>query len=86
MVQALLADHVAHADEVAVLGGDLDGQVTLGHLQLQVDLVDTLDGPGVDLLDERRPVMRVDDRFSDLERHVVKPLSRPPSYHANQPG
>jgi hypothetical protein len=41
--------------------GDADGQVALGDLEDQVDLVLALDGAGLDGLDERGPVVRVDD-------------------------
>ena len=72
------ADNVAHADEVAVLGRYLDGEVALGNLQNQIELVLTLDGAGLDLLDQCRTVVGVHDRLADCENHVVfSPFAAP---------
>src|SRR3954470_4240165 len=70
-VQALLAHDVADTHEVAVLGGDLDRQVTLSDLELQVELVLSLDRSCVDLFDECSPVVGVHDRLADLENHLL---------------
>ena len=78
LVQSLLPDDVADADEIAVLGRNPDGQVALGDLQNEVELVLALDGARLDGLDQCRPVVGVDDRLADLERHIVRPLSRYP--------
>ena len=78
LVQTLLADDVAHADEVGVVGGDPDGQVALGDLEDEVELVLALDGAGLDGLDECGPVVGIDDRLADLERHMCQtPFATP---------
>src|SRR5690606_20306377 len=76
LVQPGLPDDVTHTDELGIVGGDADGQVALSDLEHEVDLVLALDGPGLDRLDERGTVVRVDDGLSDLERHVcLTPLA-----------
>jgi hypothetical protein len=70
-VQPVLADDVAHTDEVTVLGGDLDGQIALGDLEGEVELVLSLDRAGGDVFDQCRPVVGVHDHFADLENHVL---------------
>ncbi|GMA87603.1 hypothetical protein GCM10025868_28530 [Angustibacter aerolatus] len=70
-VEALLTDDVADADQVAVLCGDLDGQITLRDLQDEVELVLALDRAGLDLLDQGRTVVGVHDRLADFEHHVM---------------
>ena len=71
LVQAFLSDDVADADELAVLGRNLDRQVALGDLELEVELVLALDRAGLDLFDECGPVVGVHDRLADLENHVL---------------
>ena len=68
-VETVLADDVAHADQIAVLRRNLDREVALGHLQDEVLLLHALDRSDLDLFDERRPVVRVNDRISDCELH-----------------
>src|SRR5699024_2322071 len=75
LVQALLVHHVAHADQVDVVGGDLDGQVALGDPQLQIGAVFALDGASLDLFDECSTMVRVDDGLADGKVHVDGPLS-----------
>ena len=78
--EALLADDVANTHEIDVLGGDLDGQVALGDLELEVDLVLAADGPGLDLFDQRCTVVRVDDSLPNRESHLqVSPFAGGPS-------
>ena len=44
----------------------------MSDLQHEVRLVDALDATGLDGLNERRPVVGVDDSLADLESHVLK--------------
>src|SRR6185312_14676099 len=69
-VEAFLAHHVTHADDLGVRGRNLDGQIALGNLQHQIDLFLALDDAGLDGLDDSCPVVRVDDGLADLENHV----------------
>jgi hypothetical protein len=73
-----LPDHVSYTDEIAVLGRNPDGQISLGNLQNEVELVLALDGACLDGLDECGPMVGINDRLADLERHIVRPLSRYP--------
>ena len=57
--------------EVAVLGWHLDGQVTLRHLQFQVELLFATDDARLHLFDQRSPVVGVHDRFANLEHHML---------------
>ncbi|KFC50146.1 hypothetical protein GY12_22100 [Micrococcus luteus] len=82
VLETLRVHDVTHADEVDVLRRDLDGQVSLRHLELEVHLLLPLDGAHLDLLDPRSTVMGVDDGLSDLKNHVVVPLSVVSFYHA----
>ena len=75
LVETLLPDHVAHADDLGVLGRHEHGQITLRDLQPEVCLLDALEDPLFDGLDQRGPMMRVDNGLTDLESHVFVPLS-----------
>ena len=68
-VQAFLVNDVADADELGVVGRDADREIALRHLQHQVDLLDTLDGAGLDGLDQRSAMVGVDDGLANGERH-----------------
>ena len=83
-VQTLLADHVAHADDLGVLSGDEHRKVTLRYLQNEVDLLLALDGALLDCLDLGRAVMRVNNGLADLERHMRQPLSIFSGYHGRR--
>ena len=48
-----------------------DGEVALSDLENEVLLVLSLDLADIDLFDESRSVMRVNDRLADLENHVL---------------
>src|SRR5690606_4663149 len=69
-VETLLADDVAHAHEVDVLRRDLDGEIALGDLELEVHLLFAANLAGLDLFDQRRAVVRVDNRLAYCERHL----------------
>jgi hypothetical protein len=69
-IEPFLVDDVAYADEVDVVSRNANGQVTLRNLQDEVLTFLSFDDPGLDRLDERGPVMGVDNRFADLESHV----------------
>src|SRR3954462_7374176 len=78
LVQALLADDVADADDLGVVGRYPHREVALSDLQHEVGLLFALDGPLLDRLDERSAVMRVDDGLADSEAHVdVTPFALP---------
>jgi hypothetical protein len=85
-VETLFADDVADADEVDILGGHLDDQVSLGDVELQVFLGLALDDPVFDLDDRRGPVVGVDDRFANLKKHGVMSFRQPPGYHRRRCG
>src|SRR5690606_34265579 len=86
LLQTLLAHDVADADEVDVLRRDLDGQVALGDLALEVGLLHAADGRGLDLLDERCPVVRVDNGLAYAEGHVEgSPFARAQSTTVDAP-
>ena len=74
MLETLLPDHVANADELGVVGGDPHRQVALSDLEHEVEPLLALDGAGLDRLDECSPVVGVDDGLADLERHVHRPF------------
>jgi hypothetical protein len=70
-----LAHDVADADDLGVLGRNQHGQIALCDLEPEVGFLDTLEQPLLDGLDQRRPVMGVDNGLADLESHVFEPLS-----------
>src|SRR4051812_25299101 len=70
LVQAFLTDDVTHADDLRVVSRHTHRQVALGDLQHEVGLLDALDGPLLDRLDECGTVVRIDDSLADSEAHV----------------
>ncbi|MBG9885578.1 hypothetical protein ABE10_03035, partial [Bacillus toyonensis] len=80
-VEALPADHVAHADEVDVLSRDLDDEVSLRDVQLQILLCLALDHPVFDLDDRRGAVVGIDDGLANLKKHKVVSFRQSPGYH-----
>ena len=72
-LQALLPDHITDADEVDVVSGNANREIALGDLEHEVEPVLALDGPRLDLRDQRRAVVRVDNRLADLESHTWTP-------------
>src|SRR5699024_7137519 len=77
LLQPLLADDVPYADEVDVVGRDLDGEVALGDPQLEVELLLASDDLLRDGFDEGCSVVRIDDGLTDGEGHGDKaPWSR----------
>jgi hypothetical protein len=77
-VQPLFADDVADADQVDVVRGYFDRQITLGDAKLEVQLLFALDDPLLDFRYGRGPVMGVDDGLSDLELHESGSVLRHP--------
>ncbi len=86
LVEAGLPDDVADADDLGVVGRDPDGQVALGDLEDEVDLVLALDGAGLDGLDQCCAVVRVDDGLADCERHVWDAPLAGPQTNTRSPG
>src|SRR5690606_38924273 len=70
------------ADQVDILCGHLDDQVTLGDIQLEILLRLTLDHPVLDLDDRRSPVVRIDDGFANLKKHKNVSFRQSPGYHS----
>src|SRR5690606_28960040 len=70
LVQTFLADDVADTHKIAVLCGYLDGEIALGYLEFEVDLLLALDGARLHFFNQCGPVMWVHDRLADLERHL----------------
>src|SRR4029450_7839893 len=78
LVQALLTDDVTDTDDLWVVGRHTHREVALSDLQHEVGLLDALDGPLLDRLDQCGTVMRVDDGLADSEAHVdVTPFADP---------
>ena len=75
-IETLGVDHVAHTDQIDVVGGHTHGEIALGDPQHEVFTVDALDGADFYGLDQGGPVVRVYDGVADVEGHVVSPLSR----------
>src|SRR3954447_9723052 len=69
LAQALLADHLAHADDLGVLSGHTDRQVPLSDPEDEVLLLHALDRPSLDCLDECGPVVGVNNGLADTENH-----------------
>ena len=67
--RGLSADDIAHTDEIDVVGGDLDGEITLRHTEFEVDLLFALDDPGLHFGDRRRSVVGVNDCLANLKKH-----------------
>src|SRR5690606_29143398 len=86
MVQAFLTYHVTYADKINVLSWNLDGQVSLSHLELEIHFLFALDLAHLDLFDHCGTVMRVDNSLANLKNHVDKPLSHLPVYHVYRSG
>ena len=61
-LKPILVNDVTDADQVDVLGGDLDFKIALVHAQLEVCSLFTTDGARHDLFDRGCAVVRVDDR------------------------
>src|SRR5690606_20701251 len=77
LLQAFLADDVAHSDQVNVLGRHLDGEVALGHPELEVELLLAPDDLLRDCFDLGRSVVGIDDGLTDGGGHGDKaPWSR----------
>ena len=74
VIETLLADHIAHADQVDVLCRHLDDQVALRDIELQIFLRLALDDAILDLDDRRGPVVRIDDRLANLKKHKSCPF------------
>src|SRR5690606_28137955 len=67
-VQTLLVDNVPDAYQVQVAGGHPNDQILLGDdAEYQVLLVLSLDLAGFDVLDDRCPVIWINNRFADGE-------------------
>ena len=73
-VQAFLNDHVTHAHDLGVVGGHPNGQITLLHLQYEVDTVFTLDGTSLNCLDLGSAMVRIYNGLADLKRHRGNPF------------
>ncbi len=80
-IETLLADHVTDADEVDVVGRDLDDEVSLGDVELQVLLRLALDNAFFDLDDRGRAMVRVNDGLANLKKHGVMSFRQHPGYH-----
>lgn len=78
MIEALLADHVANADQVDILGRDLDDEIALRDVELQVLLRLALDDAFLDLDDGRSAMVRIDDGLANLKsiKHVLSATSK----------
>ena len=72
LVQTLLPDYVADTDILGIVGGNPNGEITLGDLQDEIFLLFAFDGPGFDRLDQRSTVMWIDNGVSDLENHQIR--------------
>src|ERR1700682_1481118 len=72
LVEALLPDHVTHADILGVVGGYSNGEVSLRHFQNEIFLLFAFDGSGFDRLDQRSTVVWIDNGVSDLENHQIR--------------
>src|SRR3954470_1365947 len=70
LVQAFLTHDVTDADDLCVVGRNAHSEVALSDLQHEVGLLDALDGPLLDRLDQRGSVVRVNDGLADSEAHV----------------
>src|SRR5665647_645285 len=70
-LQPLWANDIADTHEVTVLGGNLDGQIALGNLEYEIDLVFALEGASLHLFDQCRTMVRIHDRFADFESHML---------------
>src|SRR4051812_25268831 len=85
LAQAFLANHFAHADDLGVLSGHPNRQVTLGDAQDKILLFLALDDPSFDCLDECGPVVGVNNGLADTENHrfeapfAVSRVTRPGS-------
>ena len=71
-LEAVLVHDVTHPDQVQVAGRNPHHQVVLGDdAQHEVEPVLALDLSCLDVLDDSRPMIGIDDRFPDAESHVV---------------
>src|SRR3546814_91536 len=82
LVQALLADHIADADQIHVLRGNLDYEVSLRDVELQVLLRLALDDAVFDLDDRGRSMMGVHDGLANLKKHAVMSFRQRLGYHS----
>jgi hypothetical protein len=84
LVESVLVDDVANTHEVDVFGGYLDGEVTLRHVQFEVEALFTPNRPLFDLGNRSGPVVRVDDCFSNNKLHIDFFLPKDtPVYHGD---
>jgi hypothetical protein len=72
LVEALLADDIAHTHVLGVLGGHSNCQITLGDLQDEVFLLLAFDGSGFDRFDQCSTVVWIDNGVSDLKNHLIR--------------
>ncbi|MPM92876.1 hypothetical protein SDC9_140012 [bioreactor metagenome] len=79
LLQTIGIHDVPDADQVEIARRHPDHQIVLADdPQHQVELVLPLDLAGFHVLDDGRPMIGIDHRFTDCKRHTC-PLSRPDS-------
>src|SRR5690606_17027416 len=69
LVQALLAHHFPHSDDLGILRRHPYRQIALRDPKDEILLFLALDDPGLDCLDECGPVVGVNNRLADTESH-----------------
>src|SRR5450631_2919037 len=84
LVEALLTHHVSNAYKLGIVGGYPNREIALGDLQDKVNALLAIDDTTLDGFDQCSPVMGVDDRLADVERHVQEPLPLTQEYHAEE--
>ena len=77
LLQPLLVNDVTHAHEIEVRGWHPHDEIVLtDDPKNEVELLLTLDGARLEILDHRSPVIGIDNRFTDIESHVCNPFHR----------
>ena len=70
VLQAFLAHYVTDPNKVNVLCWNFNGQITLGHLELEIHFLFALDSAHLDFFNFCSTVVRVNYCLADLKYHV----------------